>query len=85
VAPELAVAAGALGFWQAIEQVWPQTRGQRCWVHKTANVLNKLPKSQRRAEVSDHVVDCGRAEIHQSRDINRNQSGSHLEASEIAK
>ena len=44
--PELAVADGALGFWQAIEEVWPQTRGQRCWVHKTANVLNKLPKSQ---------------------------------------
>ena len=45
IAPELAVADGALGFWQAIEEVWPQTRGQRCWVHKTANVLNKLPKS----------------------------------------
>ncbi|HUF44386.1 MAG TPA: IS256 family transposase [Aestuariivirgaceae bacterium] len=43
--PELAVADGALGFWQAIEEVWPKTRGQRCWVHKTANVLNKLPKS----------------------------------------
>jgi putative transposase len=41
-----AVADGALGFWQAIEEVWPKTRGQRCWVHKTANVLNKLPKSQ---------------------------------------
>src|SRR5438067_3037627 len=36
--PELAVADGALGFWQAVEEVWPQTRGQRCWVHKTANV-----------------------------------------------
>ena len=46
VAPELAVADGALGFWQAIEEVWPKTRSQRCWVHKTANVLNKLPKSQ---------------------------------------
>ncbi len=46
MAPELAVADGALGFWQAIEEVWPQTREQRCWVHKTANVLNKLPKSQ---------------------------------------
>ena len=46
IAPELAVADGALGFWQAIEEVWPQTRAQRCWVHKTANVLNKLPKSQ---------------------------------------
>src|SRR5712671_6132689 len=44
--PEIAVADGALGFWQAIEEVWPQTRGQRCWVHKTANILNKLPKSQ---------------------------------------
>ena len=44
--PELAVADGALGFWQAIEQVWPKTCGQRCWVHKTANVLNRLPKSQ---------------------------------------
>ena len=44
--PELAVADGALGFWQAIEEVWPKARGQRCWVHKTANVLNKLPKSQ---------------------------------------
>jgi transposase-like protein len=46
IAPELAVADGALGFWQAIEEVWPKTRGQRCWVHKTANVLNRLPKSQ---------------------------------------
>ena len=46
IGPELAVADGALGFWQAIEEVWPTTRGQRCWVHKTANVLNKLPKSQ---------------------------------------
>jgi transposase-like protein len=46
IGPELAVADGALGFWKAIEEVWPRTRGQRCWVHKTANVLNKLPKSQ---------------------------------------
>jgi putative transposase len=45
IGPELAVADGALGFWQALEEVWPRTRGQRCWVHKTANVLNKLPKS----------------------------------------
>ncbi len=46
-APELAVADGALGFWKALGEVWPKTREQRCWVHKTANVLNKLPKSQR--------------------------------------
>src|SRR4051812_30900464 len=45
IGPELAVADGALGFWQALEEVWPKTRSQRCWVHKTVNVLNKLPKS----------------------------------------
>lgn len=44
-APELAVADGALGFCKALGEVWPTTREQRCWVHKTANVLNKLPKS----------------------------------------
>ena len=46
MAPELAVADGGLGFWKALGEVWPTTREQRCWVHKTANVLNKLPKSQ---------------------------------------
>ncbi len=57
IAPELAVADGALGFWQAIEEVWPKTRGQRCWVHKTANVLNKLPKSQQsRAKRALHDI-----------------------------
>ena len=45
IAPDLAVGDGALGFWKAIDEVWPKTRAQRCWVHKTANVLNKLPKS----------------------------------------
>ena len=44
-APQLAVADGALGFWKALGEIWPTTREQRCWVHKTANVLNKLPKS----------------------------------------
>ena len=57
VAPELAIADGALGFWKAIEEVWPKTRGQRCWVHKTANVLNKLPKSQQsRAKRALHDI-----------------------------
>jgi putative transposase len=46
VAPELAVGDGALGFWKALAQVFPSTQSQRCWVHKTANVLNLLPKSQ---------------------------------------
>ena len=44
-APELAIGDGALGFWKALGEIWPTTREQRCWVHKTANVLNKLPKS----------------------------------------
>ena len=42
--PELAIGDGALGFWKAIRKVYPQTRTQRCWVHKTRNVLDKLPK-----------------------------------------
>ena len=45
VAPELAVGDGALGFWKALSKHWPMTRHQRCWVHKTANVLAKLPKA----------------------------------------
>jgi transposase-like protein len=45
IAPELAVGDGALGFWKALEEVFPATRHQRCWVHKAINVLNKLPKS----------------------------------------
>lgn len=44
IEPELAVADGALGFWAACRKVWPDTRQQRCWVHKTANVLDKMPK-----------------------------------------
>jgi transposase-like protein len=44
-APKLAIGDGALGFWNAISKVYPETKHQRCWVHKTANVLNKLPKS----------------------------------------
>src|SRR5690606_6842648 len=44
VDPELATGDGALGFWKALPQVFPKTRTQRCWVHKTANVLNELPK-----------------------------------------
>ncbi|MGW0771823.1 IS256 family transposase [Streptomyces sp. NPDC002676] len=44
-APVLAVGDGALGFWKALREVFPATREQRCWVHKTANVLDSLPKS----------------------------------------
>jgi putative transposase len=45
MAPELALGDGALGFWKALEEAFPSVRHQRCWVHKAANVLNKLPKS----------------------------------------
>ena len=43
--PALGIGDGALGFWAALDEAWPRTRHQRCWVHKTANVLNALPKS----------------------------------------
>jgi transposase-like protein len=66
-APVLAVGDGALGFWGALREVFPATRGQRCWVHKVANVPNALPKSTqptakkmlaeiRDAEDRDHAV-----------------------------
>jgi transposase-like protein len=55
--PKLAVGDGALGFWQALAKVFPKTRQQRCWVHKTANVLDKLPKhSQARAKEMLHAI-----------------------------
>lgn len=55
--PHLAVGDGALGFWKALPQVFGTTRGQRCWVHKTANVLNKLPKSQQpKAKAALHEI-----------------------------
>jgi transposase-like protein len=53
VAPELATGDGALGFWKALEEVFPTTRHQRCTVHKTANVLDKLPKSVQPAAKAD--------------------------------
>lgn len=51
--PELAIGDGALGFWKALPQVFAHTRRQRCWVHKTANILNKLPKRQQTQAKSD--------------------------------
>jgi len=47
--PKLAVGDGALGFWKALAEVFPATSGQRCWVHKTANILAKLPKRKQPA------------------------------------
>ena len=65
IGPELAIGDGALGFWKALEEIFPDTRRQRCWVHKTANVLNKLPKSRQtaaKAALHDIWMADGRAE-----------------------
>ena len=57
LAPKLAVGDGALGFWAALRKVFGETREQRCWVHKTANVLNHMPKSvQPRAKADIHEI-----------------------------
>jgi len=53
VPPEIAVGDGAMGFWKALDEVLPGTRHQRCWVHKTANVLNKFPKSMQPSVKAD--------------------------------
>jgi transposase-like protein len=59
--PELAAGDGALGFWKALREVYGQTREQRCWVHKTANVLNQMPKSLQ-ARAKGHLQDIWMAE-----------------------
>ena len=57
IPPELAIGDGALGFWKALDEVFLKTRRQRCWVHKTANVLNALPKSrQHNAKQALHQI-----------------------------
>ena len=57
--PEIGVGDGALGFWKALDEIFPGARHQRCWVHKTANVLNKVPPS------------CGVDQGRPSRDLRR--------------
>lgn len=55
--PKLAIADGALDFWAAMRKAWPATRKRRCWVHKTVNVLNKLPKGmQPKAQARLHEI-----------------------------
>jgi putative transposase len=57
IGPKLAVGDGALGFWKALRKIYPDTKQQRCWVHKTANILNKLPKSlQAKAKQQIHDI-----------------------------
>lgn len=67
LAPEVAVGDGALGFWKALDEVFPGTRHQRCWVHKVSNVLGKFPKSMAPTVTSDlrdiwHAETCAAAE-----------------------
>jgi transposase-like protein len=45
ISPLLATGDGALGFWSALEEEFPETKHQRCWVHKTVNILDKMAKS----------------------------------------
>ena len=57
MAPRVAVGDGALGFWAALREIFSDTHEQRCWVHKTANVLNKMPKSvQPKAKANLHEI-----------------------------
>jgi putative transposase len=66
--PKLAIGDGALGFWKAIKQAYPKTREQRCWVHKTANVLDKLPKRlQPEAKRKLHDIWMADTRVHANR------------------
>lgn len=57
MSPSLAVGDGALVFWKALEEVYPSTKHRRCWVHKTANILDKMPKSgQKGAKMMIHEM-----------------------------
>ncbi len=59
--PKLAIGDGALGFWKALQKVFGETRHQRCWVHKTNNILNKMPKGIQ-AKAKQHIQDIWMAE-----------------------
>jgi putative transposase len=65
VGPELAIGDGNLGFWKALRQVYGAAREQRCWVHKTANVLNKLPKGVQ-AKAKQHLHGIWMAETREA-------------------
>ncbi len=58
---KLAIGDGALGFWKALQKTYEETQGQRCWVHKTKNILNKMPKSVQ-AKAKQHIHEIWMAE-----------------------
>jgi putative transposase len=69
--PKLCIGDGAFGFWKAIRQVYPHAEHQRCWVHKTANILDKLPKTVQ-SSAKSLIHDIYRAETEQdARDVYR--------------
>jgi transposase-like protein len=71
-APVLAIGDGALGFWAAVREVWPATGEQRCWVHRIANVLDKLPRSlQPRAKQALHEMMYAETRAAAAREITR--------------
>jgi putative transposase len=71
-APVLAIGDGALGFWAAVRDVWPETAAQRCWVHRIANVLDKLPKRlQPRAKQALHAIMYAETRASAEREIGR--------------
>ena len=70
--PSIAVGDGALGFWKALRKVFPNTREQRCWVHKTSNVLDKMPKRQRaqaKSMIHDIWMASTREDAHNAFDL----------------
>jgi len=71
-APVVAVGDGALGFWAAVREVWPETREQRCWVHRLVNVLDKLPKRlQLKAKQALHEILYAESREHAEQGIHR--------------
>jgi putative transposase len=71
-APAVAVGDGALGFWAAVREVWPETREQRCWVHRLVNVLDKLPKRlQPKAKQALHEILYAESRKHAEQGIHR--------------
>ena len=72
IGPELAVGDGSLGFWKALHKVYGKTRQQRCWVHKTSNILNKLPKGEQakaKSRIHDIWMAPTKKEAHKAFDL----------------
>ena len=84
IEPKLAIGDGALGFWKALAQVYGNTRQQRCWVHKTGNVLNYLPKSvQPKAKQALHEIWMAETREEAERLVPRNLPGEVPQGSRL--